>query len=149
MTSSRVPITRPGRPIPGNSAKLFVFAWISSANDFARSALSFSMYSTMAARLASAVLVHLTAIFCEERIYFAVTGELAAICFRDALLDVLDLPSLGLNIIPERSDGDCAIVPTGGLNELFELTGQVRWKADRHRFVGAWFHDFHWNEVKM
>src|ERR1700693_2168990 len=113
MTSSRVPITRPGRPIPGNSAKLFVFAWISRAKDLARSALSFSMYSTMAMRLASAVFVHLTAIFFEERIDFVSSRELPAVCFCNALLDVLDLQRLGLHIIPERSHSDCTFVPAG------------------------------------
>lgn len=50
--------------------------------------------------VASAVFVHLTAKFREERIDFAVTGELAAISFRDGLQGVLNLRIFGFDIIP-------------------------------------------------
>jgi len=50
--------------------------------------------------VACAVFVHLTAKFREERIDFAVTGELAAISFRDGLQGVLNLRIFGFDIIP-------------------------------------------------
>lgn len=97
----------------------------------------------MATRVASAVLVHLSAILREEGIYFAIACELAAIGLRNALLDVLDLPGLGFHIVPQRSHGNCALGPAGGLGELFELAGQVRRKTGGHSLVGAWFQDIY------
>lgn len=69
--------------------------------------------------VACAVLVYLTAIIREKRIDFAVTGELAAISFRNALQGVLNLPSFGFGIISKRSHSDCTLVPAISRNELF------------------------------
>jgi hypothetical protein len=69
------------------TARLFVFAWISSVNGFARSA-----------------------IFREERMHLAVTGEFAAVCLRDTVLDtvldILDSPGFSLSIIEPSLPGD-------------------------------------------
>ena len=110
--------------MPGNPAKLLVFRLYLSAKDFVRSALSFSMYSTMVTRLASAVLVHLTAIFCEERIDFVGICELAPICFSNTLLDVLDLPSLDIDVLTERSHRDCDFISVSDLSKFFKSAGR-------------------------
>ena len=91
-----MPGTLPARPSSGKSARLLVCARISNANDFARSGLSCSMYSTIATRLASAVLVHLTAVFRKEGMDFSLAGEFASIGLCHTLLDIADLQRFGV-----------------------------------------------------
>src|SRR5208283_76522 len=107
MTSSRVPGTRPGRPIPacassGSTARRILRTVLNAAGG-----LSFAMCSNWAPRSASAARSHLTRTLRplpEHFLYFFVGGEVPRIGLLYRLLDLLNLPFVNGDKFP---DGFC------------------------------------------
>src|SRR4030088_1816044 len=96
MTSSRVDVTRPGRPSSGNSSSLSTAVKILALALAAACEFSSEMNEICSSRLRSAVRSQLTCIFGvgppfgKKCLDFRFRRELACICFGDCSLDVLD-----------------------------------------------------------
>src|SRR5713101_7204345 len=97
-TSSRVPGTRPARPIAG-------FFFSGSTARLAAAGLSSAMYSASASRLASATRSHLTRTaspLLRHSLYFALACKLPSLRLRQPLVNLFNLPAIQRHVIPNR-----------------------------------------------
>src|SRR6266851_5611180 len=87
-TSSRVPATRPARPMAG-----FFFK------------ISTAMCSASASRLASALGSHLTRTanpLLRHALYFALACKVSSVRLRQPFVNLFNLPAVQLHIVPDR-----------------------------------------------
>src|SRR5229473_6114833 len=104
-TSSRVPTTRPARPMAGFFLRRSTARKILSTTRPAAAGLSSAMYSASASRLASAVRSHLTRTanpLLRHPLYFALAGELPPIRLGQRFVNLPDLPAIQRHVIPDR-----------------------------------------------
>src|SRR6266478_3480018 len=104
-TSSRVPATRPARPMAG-----FFFSRSTARKIFcttrpAAGGLSSAMYSASASRLAIAVRSHLTRTpspLLRHSLYFALARELPSLRLRQPLVNLINLPVIQRHVLSDR-----------------------------------------------
>src|SRR5208282_506143 len=115
MISSRVPGTRPGRPIPACAASRSTVRRIFRTALNAPAGLSCAMYSNCSLRSTSAARSHLTRTlrpFSEHRLYFLVGREVSRVSLPKRLPDFLNLPFIEGDIFPNglgREEGAAAL----------------------------------------
>src|SRR5271166_6285954 len=115
MTSSRVPGTRPGRPIPACAASRSTVRRILRTVLNAAAGLSCAMYSNCSLRSTSDARSHLTRTlrpFPEHRLHFLVGREVSRVGLLNRLLDFFNLPFIEGNIFPNgfgRQEGTAAL----------------------------------------
>src|SRR5271157_3081742 len=104
MTSSRVPSTRPGRPIPACAASRSTVRRILRTVLNAAAGLSCAIWSNWAARSASAARSHLTRTlrpFPKHFLYFLVRGEVSRVGLLYRLLNLFNLPLVEGDVFPD------------------------------------------------
>src|SRR5450756_396760 len=129
MTSSRVPDTRPGRPIAVCDSSRSTVRRIRRTVLNAAGGLSLAMCSNWASRSASAARSHLTRTLrplLEHFLYFLVGGEVSRIGLLYCLLDLFNLPFVDGHVLPDGFRRQERTAALGGLSQfvelLFELT---------------------------
>src|SRR5260370_41994156 len=104
-TNSRVPTTRPARPMAGFFLRRSTARKILSTTRPAAAGLSTAMYSASASKLASAVRSHLTRTanpLLRHPLYLALACELPPVCLRQPLVNLFNLPAIQRYVIPDR-----------------------------------------------
>src|SRR6266850_7421591 len=104
-TSSRVPATRPARPMAGFSFSRSTARRIFCTTRPAAAGLSCAMYSASASRLASATRSHLTRTaspLLRHSLSFVLARKLPPLCFRQPLVNLLNLPAIQRHVLPDR-----------------------------------------------
>src|SRR5713226_5789397 len=104
-TTSRVPATRPARPMAGFFLRRSTARKILCTTRPAAAGLSSAMYSASASRLASAVRSHLTRTanpLLRHSLYFALACKVSSIRLRQRFVNLLDLPAIQRYVVPDR-----------------------------------------------
>src|SRR6266849_6347699 len=104
-TSSRVPATRPARPIAGFSFSRSTARTIFCTTRPAAAGLSSAMYSASASRLASAARSHLTRTaspLLRHSLHFTLACKLPSLGLRQPLVNLFNLPAIQRNVLPDR-----------------------------------------------
>src|SRR5271157_564456 len=124
MTSSRVPSTRPGRPIPACASSSSTARRILRTVLNAAAGLSCAIWSNWAARSASAARSHLTRTlrpFPKYLLYFLFSGEVSRVGLLYRLLDLFDLPLVEGDELPDGFRRQKRTAALGGLRQLVEF----------------------------
>src|SRR5437016_2471488 len=134
--SSRVPSTRPGRPMAGCAGRLASPRSINSSATLAAAAgLSCPMYFAISSRSRSACFVQRTRKFLLPlRLQARVVDESPAVGVAQAFLYGRDLPFVELDELPHRFGGERGAAPIGRLGQLVEALSDVRIQPERHGF---------------
>src|SRR5260370_11440253 len=104
-TSSRVPATRPARPMAGFFFRRSTARKILSTTRPAATRLSTAMYSASASRLASAFRSHLTRTanpLLRHPLYFPLAFQVSSVRLRQPLVNLFNLPAIQLHVVPDR-----------------------------------------------
>src|SRR6266404_6489688 len=104
-TSSRVPATRPARPMAGFFLRRSTARKILSTTRPAAAGLSTAMYSASASRLASALRSHLTRTanpLLRHALYFALACKVSSVRLRQPFVNLFNLPAIQFHILPDR-----------------------------------------------
>src|SRR6266849_1040008 len=104
-TNSRVPATRPARPMAGFFFRRSTARRIFSTTRATAPGLSSAMHSASASRLASATRSHLTLTaspLLRHSLYFVLVWKLASLRLRQPLVNLFNLPAIHRNVVPNR-----------------------------------------------
>src|SRR5271157_4818740 len=124
MTSSRVPSTRPGRPIPACAASRSTVRRILRTVLNAAAGLSCAIWSNWAPRSAIAARSHLTCTLrplLKHSLYFLVGCEVSCVRFSNAFLDLFDLPLVEGDVFPDGFRRQKRTAALGGLRQFVEF----------------------------
>src|SRR5260370_16480110 len=104
-TSSRVPATRPARPMAGFFFRRSTVCKILSTTRPAAAGSSTAMYSASASRLASALRSHLTRTanpLLRHPLYFPLACKVSSVRLRQPFVNLFNLPAIQLHVVPDR-----------------------------------------------
>src|SRR6266403_1420306 len=137
-TSSRVPATRPARPIAGFSFSRSTARRIFCTTRLAAAGLSCAMYSASVSRLASATFSHLTRTpspLLRHSLYFALARKFPALRLRQPLVNLFDLPALQRHILPDRFRRQKRPRPPRRRRKFVQLASQPALQPQRKDFL--------------